>query len=797
MHYILLQGYNNYSNRTYKRLDTVGEYKAAVSTYYEKVDKKVNFEINDGVNMTHVFNGSFTGEPNYLLLLSETDSSIVSRWFIIHWDKIRGGQYQATLRRDLLADDYEAITTAPAFIEKGYVSGTDSAIFNKENMTFNQIKQSEKLLIDESKTSWIVGYIAKDHAALSDKTFTVDTEVDMVVTSNFSDWSYADIVDGTEHLTVNPTDTNQYVKMWLYYNNVWTEKNKCFSFNKSTSSEYMENSRRDHFRLHPDDWAAIPSNWKSYFDWDTIIQKVCLDNPSWITIARFNYVLSLVGKTIQFNDGFYKISLSMNYEQLGDTEWQNSGNLFTYISDVIANNFAPHGIESVDYYPVSYKMMLKHFIFTKQKVTDIAGTYKYSIPQTVKKLEDAPYKMFCIPYYHYKVTTNPRYQVSLDGSTYLYCDEDLMMSWAMSISEEFADNLYDLQILPYCPLSNWRGRSGTTNAAVWAVDKTEHVDYEYLTETISGTTYSRGIVFFCDVSTKEQILDSNDYKITVNDYKISNETEFCRLCSPNYASVFEFSPAKNNGVEGYTVRYTYKPYQPFINVAPIFGRLYGQDFKDNRGLICSGEFSLPRVTDLWKQYQLQNKNYLLAFDRQIENMEVQYGWQRTQNIVNVVTGTLQGGVSGAAAGGMAGGPMGAVAGAVVGTAASLGGGIADLAMQDSLHNEAVDFSKDQFGFQLGNIKALPNTLNKVSSIVANSKFFPFVEFYSCTPEERVALENKIKYNGMSIGRIGQISDFLNPADTTYVKGQIIRLEGDFDAHTTNEIANEFMKGWYI
>ena len=150
------------------------------------------------------------------------------------------------------------------------------------------------------------------------------------------------------------------------------------------------------------------------------------------------------------------------------------------------------------------------------------------------------------------------------------------------------------------------------------------------------------------------------------------------------------------------------------------------------------------------------------------------------------------------AGGMTGGPYGAVAGAVVGTIGSAAGGLMDLTMQQSLHNEAIDFARDNFGFQLGNIKALPNTLNKVSSIVANSKLFPFIEYYTCTNEEREAFNNKLKYNGMTIGRIGKIKDFISPADIqTYVKGQLIRLEGKYDTHTVNEIANEFMKGWYI
>ena len=797
MFYTLLVGYNNYRNRIYKKESTVAEYISNSSSHLTVDNKSVNFSLNDGINVEHVFNCEITGKPNYLLMQSETDKSIVSRWFVIEWIKVRGGQYKSLLRRDVLADNYNEIVSAPSFIEKGFVPDTDPAIFNKEDMTFNQIKTSEKLLIDESKTSWIVGYIANDHAALTDATFTVDPEVDMTVAGDFSDWSYADLCDGTEHLTINSNDTNQYIKFWLYYNDVWSEKNKCYSFNNFTSSVYMENSRRDHFRISPTDWNNIPSNWKSNFTWSTILDKVYLDNPSWVRESRFNYLNSIVGKKIQFQDGIYKITLSGSYDQLGSTEWQNSGNLYTYIYGIINSNLAPHGVESVSYYPVSYKMMLTHFTFTATKVEDVAGTYKYSIPQTVKSLEDAPYKMFAIPYYRDKITSNPRYQFSLDGNTYLYCDEDLMLAWAMNIAKQFGNNLYDLQILPYCPLSNWRGRTGTTNAAVWSVNKTEHVDYEYLTETIDGVTYGRGIISFCDVSSKEQVFNSDDYKTVISDYKISNETEFHRICSPNYASVFEYSPAKNNGVEGYNVRYTYKPYQPFIQVAPIFNRLYGKDFKDNRGLILAGDFSLPIVSDAWVNYQLNNKNYQLAFDRQVQNMEVQYKWQKAQSVANAIVGTVQGGATGAAAGGMAGGIPGAIAGAVIGTAGAAAGGVMDVIMQEELHNEALDFAKDNFGYQLGNIKALPNTLNKVSSIVANSKIFPFVEVYSCTNEEKEALRNKIKYNGMTIMRIGQISDFLNPADVTYVKGQIIRLEGNFDTHTANEIANEFMKGWYI
>ena len=789
MHYVLLSNYNNYYNRTYKKEDTYQQYIAAAEGNIPGISQSYNFNLKDGVNIEHVFNVEpFNGEPNYCLLLNEEDNSIASRWFIVEWDKVRGNQYHALLRRDLLADNYDAITTAPAFIEKGYVGPEDSAIFNKEDITVNQIKTRETLLKDDSGTAWIVGYLAQDHQDLSNKTFTLNPEVDMVISGNFSDWTYAEWCDGLEHFAFDADRTNYRINFDAYRQYFgWINKSIEFTKNTHTSYEPMstQNDRwsvSDLSKLE----AFLNSSWWETYNTTTISTHLETEYPAYATNSEFQTLLSYVNKKIQFNDGVYSLSISYTSGLDSDYHFEDTTtDLYNYIYGV-TNAALDYTISSTNRYPFMYKLYKTRFTVTVTRLENIQGTYTYSIPQSVRKLDDAPYKMFCMPYY----TGEDRYTFSLDGSTFIYIDKDIQMAWAMSIAKEFGTSLYDLQILPYCPLSNWRGR--TNHRAIWSMDKTVDVDYVVL----KGANDSKwGYCSFCDVSSKEQFL--SDHPIEVFDYKIENQCDMYRLCSPNYASVFEFNAARNGGVEGYNVRYTYKPYQPFINVAPVFGRLYGRDFKDNRGLILAGDFSLPIVTDAWINYQLQNKNYQLAFDRQIENMDVNYGWQRAQGIANAVTGTLQGGTTGAMAGGMMGGATGAVIGGVLGTGAALTGGILDLNMQQALRNEAVDFARDNFGFQLGNIKALPNTLNKVSSIVANSKLFPFVEYYTCTNEEKQALDDKLRYNGMTIGRIGKIKDYKHPDSQTYVKGQLIRLEGKYDTHTVNEIANEFMKGWYI
>lgn len=788
MFYALLMNYNNYFNRTYKRHNTLQQYIDASQGHILGVDKPYNFSIGDGVTMEHVFNVTETEEPNYLLLLEENEQrTIVSRWFVIDWTKVRGNQYKGLLRRDLLADNYETITNSPSFIEKGYVEPTDSAIFNKENMNFNQIKTRETLLKDDSKTAWIVGYIAQDHPALTDKTFTLSPEVDMVISGNFSDWEYAKWCNGLEHSSFDADKTNYRINFDAnrpHFGFV----NKSIEFTKNTHSSYEPMSTQN------DRWTVSDINkletflngsWWETYNTTTIGTYLETEYPDYATTSEFQTLLGYVNKKIQFNDGVYSLSISYTSGLDGDYHYEDTTTtLYQYIYG-ITNAALDYTISNTNRYPFMYKLYRTRFTIVSTKLENVQGTYKYSLPQSVRKLDDAPYKMFCIPYY----TGSGRYTFSLDGSTFIYVDKDIQMGWAMSLAKELGDSLYDLQILPYCPISNWKGRTNTP--AIWSVNKTINVDYIEL-KGANDTTY--GYCSFCDVSSKEQFLT---YPIEIMDYKLENECDMYRLCSPNYASAFEFNPAKNDGVEGYNVRYTYKPYQPFINVAPKFNRLYGKDFKDNRGLILSGDFSLPIVKDAWINYQLQNKNYQLAFDRQIENLESNYSWQKKMGITNAITGTLQGGVSGAMSGALIGGPWGAAIGGIVGTGGSLAGGIADITMQQALHNEAIDYTRDNFGYQLQNIQALPNTLNKVSSIISVSKLFPFVEYYTCTNEEKEALENKLKFNGMTVGRIGKINDYLQQDTQTYVQGQLIRLEGKFDTHIANEIANEFKKGWYI
>ena len=60
--------------------------------------------------------------------------------------------------------------------------------------------------------------------------------------------------------------------------------------------------------------------------------------------------------------------------------------------------------------------------------------------------------------------------------------------------------------------------------------------------------------------------------------KQTNDCNLYRLSAGNYSAMFEFSPAKGGGFNGWLIDCTYKPFQPWMHIIPELSFLYGKDF---------------------------------------------------------------------------------------------------------------------------------------------------------------------------------------------------------------------------
>ena len=665
-------------------------------------------------------------------------------------------------------------------------------------MSFNQIKTSETLLKDKTGCPWIVGYFARKDGEGKTIPYSgkvnVEISPDFVINGPLSDFEYynyinkythyadnyeisirfniirKEIIDGmyaeipisggestlimpSENTTFNTNVDNMFSTMYFYYEDD--------IINEDVARQAFINNK-----------GSIDNYFHTYYELETDRELI---NNLWNLNGK---VISYIedGKQVKKRMRVY-IQHSQIFKDLAITS--AAGGLYTTLQAVATqSNMRGQSTSASSFVTTFDRLGLTVELLNE----DIDKSINYSIPINRCFTVDAPYDIFAIPYKDGLRIQNVKNSSGSYQDVTVYADNAL--SFANGIMANHGSSIYDVQILPYCPISGIIGNDGVLDLA--NVQNTDKLTVYTNLTTDSGNIISP--IFFASRSsfTLDILLDE---PIVITEPKIQNECDMYRLCSPNYASAFEFSAAKNGGIRSFNVDCTYLPYNPYIHINPDFGKLYGQDFNDSRGLICNGEFSIARIDSAWTQYQLNNKNYQASFNRQIENMEVQNKYQRLSEILGAGVGAVQG----AAAGGYIGGGIGAA----LGGALSAGAGITDVAINDKLRNETLDYTKDQFGYQLGNIKATPNTLSRTTAFTYNNKYFPVLEYYTCTDEEKEALRNKIKYNGMTVMTIGKMRTYIQQTPT-YIKGKLIRLENiDDDFNMLTAIADEINKGVFI
>lgn len=786
---IYLLKYNNYYNRIVKKEDTLGAYltqDCLLDTF-----ENVNFVPADGVDTTLVVKHEGPN-PDYLIVADGND--IESRWFVVESDIIRGGQYRLTLHRDVIVDSYDLVVNAPCFIEKATLSNNDPFIFNGENMTFNQIKQSETLLKDETQSAWVVGYIPKD-AFPEGATVTGDAILDDsadITVAGIENWEYYQYQNTDFNALITDYTTTGEVRIKVTSSSATAPlKDVPFGITKGGIA-YLDTITPG--AGSPGYSVTVPYNQNDTIyaaekaikngcpqQWDTGVVRtgVLLKLKEYIGghgVVEISDFTSLNNKIIYDSNTQLYSRVILSKEIKNETVRINSStipNLYTYLDEKVTKEvsadgmtFTIEGAANVNTYKTEFSYEA-YRITLEQIPQQVTATI--SKPEARYHLEDQPYDMFAIPY-------SDDLEIYKNGTKLFNANKSIAVNIATQITAATGSaNVYDVQLLPYCPVRYCILDDGTFDV------KTSKVDYVQ-----DKNKNNIGIILWATTSSFTVNISN---EITSTNPKVENLTDKWRLCSPNFNGQFEFSVAMNGGVDYFNVDCTYKPFNPYIHVNPNFKKMYGQDFNDARGLICAGDFSLPQVTKAWADYQLNNKNYENIFNREIQNLQVQQKAQRIGDIASTF-----GGIAGGAAGGALVGPIGAAVGGLI----SAAGGALDIGINEKLRAEAMDYKRDMFGMQMGNIQALPSNITKTTAFTYNNKIFPILEYYTCTDEEKTALANKLKYNGMTVGRIGKIADYLANANDQYIKGRIIRIEGvSDDFHYYKAISDEIYKGAFF
>ena len=790
---IFIYNYNNYYNRRVRgQNNTLSDYGTPI---YIETGNAVNFNPADGVNTIFVagkMSNSYTGKGDYFIY-SEDNVSITSRWFILEADRTRNGQYRLQLRRDVIVDNYNAVLNGTALIEKGTVDDSNALIYNSEPIPVNQIKTKEYELRDDTNFAWIVGYIARntsyDNGGSTDKnkmTFETSVIIPDLTVKSLSDWAYNKYVD--KELCKNITPHLDFITH-MDVDEAWT------AYRDLKVASYDTNGM-----IIPNPPAYTVSDLKEFLDYLNGKSTEILDNMNkysglyltkTVNEADYNSVTKLNGKILKSGDAYYKIRVQTKFTEsyVNITENKSGDYMRTYLNGIFNNApglalFERNGSKV----PCRYTYEYDAAYLTLEPMT--YGSYSCEFPDENNRyhLKDAPYDMFAMPYSDKGSIQKP------NGTTNVPNNKTLAISLAQEISRKLDANLYDMQLLPYCPFGGYNMVGN-----VMSLTDTNVKRYTAIKDANDNVT---AYMIWCTASsgTKTIFIKQSPYQIYYTNKKIENQCNMYRLVSPNFNGQFEFNLAKNNtkSLDTFNVDFTYMPYNPYIHITPVpISGLYGSDFNDARGLICGGDFSLARVTDAWQSYQLQNKNYQAIFDRQIQNMDVNRKYQRIEESVGAVAGSFQT----SAQGFMVGGGVGAAVGGVLGLSAGLG----DLALSEGKYKEQRSYAQDIHQYQLENVRALPYSLSKTTAFTFNNKIFPILEYYTCTDEEKLAVANEIANTGMTVGVIGQVQEYAfntwsykNIVSRNFVKCRLIRLEDiKDDTHLIDAISNELNKGVYF
>lgn len=781
---LYLLKYNNYINRLVKKpYATIAEY---LDSHDYEAFFSMNFNPNDGATTTHTFNSYFIDFiPNYLLVENE-ETGAFTRWFVIEARRTRGGQYVLSLKRDILSDFYNESLNAICFISKGYIGAENPLIFNSEGVAVNQIKQNEIPLRDSTRAAWIIGYLAPNLAAEGDVNISVNYEQESI--PDITEFEFSDYVGKEVKGLINQDKSyfGLYAKksgagsfdiVYRYFNNRGEKQGVTAGANYPHGTLYVENKDGDQV-------ASLLLNINS-----NIFNTVVSD---YLNNEDYEDILKLKDKVYNDNGVYKKVTLTpiegdkyLDHNSYSDTE--------PNIIQTVTSALEEVGCDVSAYDPLAkqalpMRIYYSSFTLTLEEVGTPITTANVTLKSTIKQLSDAPYKMFCIP-----VSDNAILRV---GETEVITNKERMLQLANSIATQLKAGsdgfLYDLQLLPYCPIESKFALTSGVNGIEYIGEGTEHKDYDVIRDS---SDVAIGYLFYCDKSSFTTNITSN-YSPTMPsvdvsnpvDFKTKNETYMFRISSPNFSNYEDFNLFKNYGIDYVNVDCTYKPLTPYIKLNINYKGLYGKDFNDQRGLILGGDFSLPIISDQWVNYQIQNKNYANIFERETQNLEYKHKW----NMASTVTGAVVGTAAGALGGGMLGGPAGAVIG---GVGSAIMGGL-DIGAAAATHAEDMDYRRDIYQYRIQNVQALPQGLVKTSAFNFNSRLHPFIEIYNCTAEETQIVKNKIKYSGMTLNIIGSIKDYLNPSDITYIQGKIIRININEDYHVAQELNKELNMGVY-
>ena len=760
--------YNNYYNREIKApLPNVTDYQDYI---YASLGQ-TNFNPGDGV-ATHHDIPLDIDDGDYLIVASGTQ--VVSRWFIIDHDRVcRGpsaGLYRLQLLRDVIADNYNATLNSTCFIERAIVNDDNPLIYNSENINTNQQRKSAELLKDDTKMAWIIGFVDREAPK---KTISINSTV--VADYEMSTYKYKEYFN-------KDANSETIIDGYVYVTNTQDSSSPTafrFVLDQYAEQTYLGNETQKGDYKYTEEYGKL----KSYIQENGLNLSLNISTKHSLydgisSDSNYYNLLYEEDKIVRDGTDFYKIGTKVETHErtYRITEDKEGEYLLTYLTNFMKNF---RGYQSGTPY---FEIYIKYDSLRLTKTPVVEGEYTVNYPAKTEHLinKSAPFDVFCIPY-----ADDMKIKV---GTKEIQANKQFAMSIASELSRNLGNYCYDIQLLPYCPMTGYKVTDNIFDI--------NSGDAKRRTAIMKGDQ----TVYWMFWSTSNEKSFTIQHPIQVSNKKIQNQCEMYRLCSPNYNGQYEFNVAKNEGVDYFNVDITYLPVSSYLHVVPNLKGLYG-NYSDNSpiGLICKGEFSINSVKEQYIQFMQNNKNYENIFRAEINTNDKSHELKVEQSrIANWLGAAATGAQIGAFSKGAVGAGLGVGAGIATGIA-----GEVDINYGNKLYELNKKYKQDVHNYQLDNIKAMPNSLSKVTSYTKNNQLFVVLEKYDATDKEKEAVAQNVIDYSMNVGVIGKPQDYIyndwsynGNTSRGYFKAQLIKIDLN-TYHESDAISTELARGVYF
>ena len=776
----LSQKYGNYLDNYYTD-DYEGFIDALQSEVISSLTAHVNLGVTDGIIIENNFKGDFQ-DVNCAIVESSYYGThlykIIKRVFI------KRDLWRITMIKDLVSERYNEIINSKVLVSRLGINRREfnPILFMEEPIVLSEVKK-EQVLLNELKNTKSYGYLAIWKRNSLDGTIEWDTkargqmyyDIEVDSLSQLESYNFRNIVNQKRDVEILWRIVTGSAGNWGESLLVKLYREENNNYNVYTTD--ITNSGID--------LDTEPYIYTTEQDMNNGLINANVKN----LLKYYGYTIIDNGNTVRDLGKIVYVTTTEKYYEI-QRELVTKNTTYDLDGDDINHIMGNNGGMCFNGCP-KVRMEEKYY---KQKYVEIDPTPV--VQKTLSEYDitvDQPFQMMFIPMIEDGLV---KYNNNLYRTDKIQIENMLYDLIAMYGGEN--SKLVDVQVIPYSPIDGYHNMWNENTQVLDIGDRAKDIII------IKDTT----IIPMFQVDYAQYML-SIEYKLDVEDYKVSQKHKYL-LTSPSGATPYEFSLSKNKGLEGFIIKVDLRPYASYYQIQPIFKGLYGNNYTDTRGLVWKEDMSLTLISDAFETYKRQNINYLNSFNSEVDFQRSQlaltheanwgnYGFDAGKRMIEATVEAAtfaadavakdtffgaKGGISGGA------GALAIVGGAIASEAIEAGQLAYNNKMDKKLLANSLTQKRDQFNYNIGNIKAIPENIEKVSGIYGTNNYIPYLQVFAPTDDEIEYFNDYLDTYGINVGMMVDLTKF----DFDLLQGTIVKFNGIITQEEYEEIIDQLARG---